>query len=179
MAYHTAAAFSPRPDRYTRAGSTAPLFAAASTALANSWTRRSIFELAGVAAVTTCQPRSRVQFRHSTASAPSSSAMAGDPFTAGWAVAGARPSRLMAQARTDFPDQFFDFIRFLERGHGKNVAIVLFQVRLQRFGKVRQFGRVLQVLLVLRFQDFFLLRLAVGHVNVGFFGRRWRPATTL
>src|SRR5471030_2023837 len=157
-----------------RAGSASPFFTAASTALTNSCTRRSIFGFAGPAGVNTFQPRSRVWFCHSAASAaasiPPSSAMAGGLTGAVCAAASGDKapelSRLMAQASADLFDQFFDAIGFLERGHGKDVAVVLFQVRLQFFREIRQLGRVLQILPVLRFQNLFLLRFAVGHAHV-------------
>src|SRR5437879_6005365 len=121
-----------------------------------------MFASADPAGVTTCHPRSRVQSRHGAASAPSSSAMAGGFFGAVWAAAGwaaasghckdksAQPSRLMPEARADSLDQFFDFIGFLEGGEGKNIAVVLLQVRLQLLREFRQFGRVFQILLVFR-----------------------------
>src|ERR1035437_4815438 len=91
----------------------------------------------------------------------------------GWACAasGQQRSRLIvAQARTNSFGQFLDVIGFLERRHGENVAIVLFQLDLQLFGQVRQLGGILEVLLMLGFEDFLFLRLAVGQDDVFLLG---------
>ena len=72
----------------------------------------------------------------------------------------------MVQARTNSFGEFLDIIRFLERCHGEDVAIVLFEVDLQLFGQVRQFGGILEVLLVLGLEDFVFLRLAIGKYDV-------------
>src|SRR6516164_8738962 len=117
----------------------------------------------------TCQPSSRVQFCHCTASAASTSAMAGLAVVAGDCVCAPSDqarSRLMVQARTNSFGEFLDIIRFLERCHGEDVAIVLFEVDLQLFGQVRQFGGVLEVLLMFRLEDLIFLRLAVGQDDV-------------
>jgi hypothetical protein len=71
----------------------------------------------------------------------------------------------VAQARTKSFGQFLDVIGLLERRHGENVAIVLFQLDLQLFGQVRQFGGILEVLLMFGFEDFLFLRLAESRVS--------------
>src|ERR1035441_7479473 len=147
---------------------------ALSTAAASARTRESMSGAPVPGGAITCQPGSRVQPRHWTASSASSSAMAGVLLWAagGWvcaacAASGQPRSRLIvAQARTNSFGQFLDVIGFLERRHGENVAIVLLQLHLQLFGQVRQFGGILQVLLVLGLEDFFFLRLAVGQNDV-------------
>src|ERR1035441_4159391 len=126
----------------------------------------------------TCQPGSRVQTRHWTASSASSSAMAGVLLWAagGWVCAACAPSGqprsrlIVAQARTNSFGQFLDVIGFLERRHGENVAIVLFQIDLQLFGEFRQIGGIFDILLVLGLEDFFFLRLAVGQDDVFLLG---------
>src|ERR1035441_10028108 len=118
----------------------------------------------------TCQPGARVQTRHRTASSASSSATAGVfvGVAVGWVGAVCAPSGqprsrlIVAQARTNSFGQFLDVIGFLERRHGENVAIVLFQIDLQLFGEFRQIGGIFDILLVLGLEDFFFLRLAVG-----------------
>ena len=70
------------------------------------------------------------------------------------------------QARTNSFGEFLDIIRFLEGCHGEDVAIVLFEVDLQLFGQVRQFGGILEVLLMFGLEDFVFLRLAVGQDDV-------------
>src|SRR5271157_3632692 len=108
---------------------------AASTAETSACTRTSILALESSAAgAITCQPRSFVQVRHCAASAPSTSAMAGGFTGVACAAAVPRASRLiMPQTRTDFFDQFLDFIGLLERGDGEDVAVVLFQLLFQLF----------------------------------------------
>src|SRR5271157_3731842 len=140
---------------------------AASTAEASACTRISILAFAlgrpsGPAGAITCQPRSFVQVRHCAASAPSTSTMAGDFAGAACAAAAPRASRLiMPQARTDFLDQLLDFIGLLERGDGKDVAVVPLQFLLQLFRQVGQLGCVLQVLLMLGFENLIALHLPV------------------
>src|ERR1019366_6087938 len=105
---------------------------ALSTAAASACTRESKSGAPVPGGTITCQPGSRVQTRHCTASSASSSAMAGVLLCAagGWVCAACAPngqlrSRLIvAQARTDSLGQFLDVIGFLERRHGENVAIV-------------------------------------------------------
>src|SRR6516225_3803938 len=99
----------------------------ASTLAASASTRRSIFLSGAPSAASTCQPSSRVQFCHWTASALSISAMAG-AFCCAKAV---QAHRLTAHTRANPLDQLFDVIRFLDGGHGDDVAIVLLQVEFQ------------------------------------------------
>src|SRR5450631_294512 len=150
---------------------------ALSTAAASARTRESMSGAAAPGGTITCQPGSRIQTRHCTASSASSSAMAGVLLCAagGWvgaagcATSGQHRSRLIvAQARTNSFGQFLDVIGFLERRHGDNVAIVFFQIDLQLFGEFRQIGGILDVLLMLGLEDFFFLRLAVGQDDVFF-----------
>src|SRR6266852_5088037 len=133
---------------YTRAGSTDPFCIAVSTAAASARTRESMSAAGAPAGAITCHPASRVQFCHCTASPASSSAIAG---TLVCASSGHQRIRLIvAQACTNSFSQFLDVIRLLERRHGENVAIVLFQVDLQLFGQLRELGRIFEVLLVFR-----------------------------
>src|ERR1019366_7382566 len=114
---------------------------ALSTAAASARTRESMSGAPVPGGTITCQPGSRVQTRHCTASSASSSAMAGVLLWAaggrvgaagGWVCAACAPngqlrSRLIvAQARTESLGQFLDVIGFLECRYGKTVAIVLF-----------------------------------------------------
>src|ERR1017187_8978613 len=163
---------------YTRAGSAEPLCIALSTAAASARRRESMSGAGTPAAAITCQPASRVQSCHCTVSLGSSSATAGVfVWAAGvfvWAAGGLfcpasgqpRSRLIVAQARTNSFGQFLDIICLLERRHGENVAIVVLQLHLQLFGQIRQFGGILQVLLVLGLEDFFFLRLAVGQKDV-------------
>src|ERR1017187_8962329 len=143
-----------------------------STAVANARTRESISAPGAPPGSITCQPGSRFQFCESS---ESSSATAG-VFTraaAGWgrAARGQQRNRLIVtQARANPPGQFFDVIRFLERRHGENVAIVLFQIDFQLFGQVRQLGGILEVLLKLGLEDLVFLRFAVGQDDVFLLG---------
>src|SRR4051794_39513020 len=142
-----------------RAGSTDPFCIAVSTAPAKARARASMSAPAAVDAVITCQPASRVQFCHWTVSAGSSSATAGDFICP---ASGQQRNRLIvAHPRTNSFRQFLDIIRFFDSRDGEDVAIVLFQVDLQLLGQIRQFGSILEVLLVLGLEDFVLLRLAV------------------
>src|ERR1035437_3302499 len=154
---------------------------AASTAETSACIRTSILALAASAAgAITCQPRSFVQVRHCAASAPSTSAMAGDFAGVACAAAAPRARRLiMPQARTDFLDQLLDFIGLLKRGNGKDVAVVLFQLLPQLFRQIGQLGCVLQVLFVLGLENLIALDLPVGQADVSFvfsWGWRARPA---
>src|ERR1017187_10203331 len=161
----------PRPGVSAGAGSAEPLCIALSTAAASARRRESMSGPGTPAAAITCQPASRVQFCHCRVSLGSSSATAG-VFV--WAAGGLfcpasgqpRSRLIVAQARTNSFGQFLDIICLLERRHGENVAIVLLQLHLQLFGQIRQFGGILQVLLVLGLEDFFFLRLAVGQNDV-------------
>src|ERR1039457_3843720 len=152
---------------YTRSGSTEPLWIALSTAAASACTRESMSGAGTPAAAIACQPASRVQFCHCARSPGSSSATAGVFVRVVCPASGQTSSRLIvAQARPNSFGQFLNVICFFERRHGENVAIVLLQLDLQLFGQVRQFGGILQVLLVLGLEDFFFLRLAVGQEDV-------------
>src|ERR1019366_9175950 len=147
---------------------------ALSTAAASARTRESMSGAPVPGGAITCQPGSRVQTRHWTASSASSSAMAGVLLWAagGWVCASCaassqpRSKLIVAQARTNSFGQFLDVIGFLERRHGENVAIVFFQIDFQLFGEFRQVGGILDVLLVLGLENFFFLRLAVGEGDV-------------
>src|ERR1019366_5986558 len=149
---------------------------ALSMAAASARTRESMSGAAVPGGAITCQPGSRVQTRHCTASSASSSATAGVlPWAAGDRVCAARApsvqprSRLIvAQARANSFGQFLDVIGFFERRHGDNVAIVFFQIDLELFGEFRQIGGILEVLLMLSLEDFFFLRLAFGQDDVFF-----------
>src|SRR5664280_980374 len=152
---------------YTRAGSAEPLCIALSTAAASARTRESMSAAGTPAAAITCQPASRVQFCHCGVSPGSSSATAGAFVCIGCPASGQPSSRLIvAQARPNSFGQFLDVICLLERRHGENVAIVLFQFDLQLFGQVRQLGGILEILLVLGLENFVFLRLAVGQNDV-------------
>src|ERR1035437_3301948 len=155
---------------------------APSTAAASARTRESISAPGAPLGAITCQPSSRVQFCHCAASFASSSATAGGfacaagGFTC--ASSGQQRSRLiMEQARTNSFGQFLDVIGSLERRHGENVAIVLFQLDLQLFGQVRQLGGILEVLLMLGLEDFFFLRLAAGQDDVSLLGGAAAPGS--
>src|ERR1019366_9082689 len=157
---------------------------ALSTAAASARTRESMSGAPVPGGAITCQPGSRVQTRHWTASSASSSAMAGVLLWAagGWvcaacAASGQPRSRLIvAQARTNSFGQFLDVIGFLERRHGENVAIVLFQLDLQLFGQFRQLGGILEVLPMFGLEDFLFLRLAIGQHDVFLLGGAAAPA---
>src|SRR5579871_1654906 len=149
---------------------------ASCTADASACTRGSMAVLAA-GAVITCHPRSFTKLCHCAASLESMSAMAGvlpvgAPGTAkvGGSCAKRRPHPrlIMAHARADLLDEFFDIIRFFQSGHGQDVAIVLLQVLLQLFGKLHQLRRVLQVLFLLGLQDFIALQLTVGQTHTVF-----------
>src|ERR1035438_2889244 len=131
---------------------------ALSTAATSARTRESMSGAGVPGGAITCQPGSRIQTRHCTASSASSSAMAGVLLCAagGWAgtagswvcaaraPSGQQRSRLIvAQARTNSFGQFLDVIDFFERRHGDNVAIVFFQIDLELFGEFRQVGGIL------------------------------------
>src|ERR1019366_8149011 len=149
---------------------------ALSTAAASARTRESMSGAGAPGGAITCQPGSRIQTRHCTASSASSSAMAGVLVCAAgsWVCAACAPSGqarsrlIVAQARTNSLGQFLDVIGFLERRHGENVAIVFFQVDFQLFGQFRQIGGILDILLMLSLEDLFFLRLAVGQDDVFF-----------
>src|ERR1035437_407719 len=172
----------PGPGRDTRAGSTEPLCIAASTEAASARTRESMSPPGADAGAITRQPSSRVQFCHCAMSPASSSATAGVFRWAavgsvcaagGWVCApsGQQRSRLIVkQARANSFGEFLDVIGFLERRHGENVAIVLFQLDLQLFGQVRQLGGILEILPMLGLEDFLFLRLAVGQDDVFLLG---------
>src|ERR1043165_303265 len=82
--------------------------------------------LLACAPVITRHPASLAHASHCAASAGSISAMAGD------CAAALDTSRLiMPQARTDLFDQFFDVIRFFQRGDGQYEPLVFLQVLLQ------------------------------------------------
>ena len=106
--------------------------------------------------------------------------MAGDFAEADCAPA-APPARrqITPQARTDFLDQFLNFIGLLERREGEHEAVVLFQIQLQLFRQVGQLSRILQVLFVLGLENLIALHPPVGQANVDFVfisGSRVRPA---
>src|ERR1035441_4653463 len=160
---------------------------ALSTAASSARTRESMSGAPVPGGAITCQPGSRVQTRHWTASSASSSAMAGVLLWAagGWVCAACAPSGqprsrlIVAQARTNSFGQFLDVIRFLERRHGENVAIVFFQIDYQLFGQCRQIGGILDILLMLSLEDLFFLRLAVGQDDVFFGAAPARAAAAL
>src|SRR5205823_5112793 len=112
-------------------------------------------------------PRSRVQFCHCTASALSTSAIAGD-FAGGCAAATPTSRLIMAQARANPFGQLFDIIGLLQGCHGEDEAVVLFQIDLELFGELRQIGGVLDVGLVLRLENLVALQLAVRQPRVLF-----------
>src|ERR1035441_6583303 len=149
---------------------------ALSTAAASARTRESMSGAPGPGGTITCQPGSRVQTRHCTASSASSSAMAGVLLWAagGWVCAACEPSvqprsrLIVAQARTNSLGEFLDVIGFLERRHGENVAIIFFQIDFQLFGQFRQIGSILDILPMFGLEDFFFLRFAVGQGDVFF-----------
>src|SRR5436190_19440548 len=114
---------------------------------------------AGVSGASTRHPRSRVQFCHCTASAPSTSAMAG---VLGGCASSTPPHRLMTQARANPFGQLLDIIGLLQGCHREHEPIVLFEVDLELFGELRQLGGVLDVGLMLGFEDLVALQLAVG-----------------
>src|ERR1019366_3259070 len=153
---------------------------APSTAAASARTRESIAAPGAPHGAITCQPSSRVQFCHCAASFASSSATAGVLLGAagGWvcAASGQRSRLIVAQARTNSFGQFLDVIGFLERRHGENVAIVLFQLDLQLFGQFRQLGGILEVLPMFGLEDFLFLRLAIGQHDVFLLGGAAAPA---
>src|SRR5450759_2587156 len=155
---------------------------AVSTEAASARTRESMSPPGAAAGAITCQPSSRVQFCHRTVSPASSSATAGVFRWAagGWvcAASGQQRSRLIVkQARANSFGEFLDVIGFLERRHGENVAIVLFQLDLQLFGQVRQLGGILEILPMLGLEDFLFLRLAVGQDDVFLLGAAATPAS--
>jgi hypothetical protein len=115
----------------------------------------------------TCQPTLFVQVCHCAASAASINAMAGVLV---WAGASAQASRLMPHTRTDLLDQFFDIIRFLDCAHGKHESIVLFEIGFEILRQFHQAGRVLEILLVFRFEDFVALRFAIGQFDIAILG---------
>src|SRR5438045_2825764 len=107
---------------------------------------------AGISTAMTRQPNSRVQFCHCAASAPSTSAIAGD--LAGDCASSALLKRLIvAQARANPLGQFLDIIGLLQGCDRENKAIVLFQIDLELFRKLRQLGGVFDIGGVLRLQD--------------------------
>src|SRR5580700_396819 len=61
------------------------------------------------------------------------------------------------QAGADTFGQFLNFFRLLEAGEREHVPIVLFQLLLQPLGQLDELGGILQVPLVVRLQDLFLL----------------------
>src|SRR5262252_5148546 len=172
----------------------------ASTVAASASTRRAIFLSGAPSAASTCQPSSRVQFCHWTASAASIRAIAGvgcgaaeegwgaaageawaaggaacaacgteaAPGTAAGCATAARASKLMAQAPANPLGQFFNVIRFLDRGHGDDIEVVLLQVEFQLLREIHQVGGVFEILLVLGLEDFVGLLLAAGQGDFPF-----------
>src|SRR5712671_1244158 len=99
-----------------------------------------------VSGAMTRHPRSRVQFCHCTASAPSTSAIAG---VFGGCASSTPPSRLMTQTRANPFGQLLDIIDLLQGCHREHEPIVLFQIDLELFGELRQFGGILDIGLML------------------------------
>jgi len=84
------------------------------------------------------------------------------------AESAAQASRLIVgQARTDFLNQFFNFVDLLQSGKGQHVGVVLFQGVLHVVGELNELRGVFQVLLVLLLQDGIALGFAVGKFGVG------------
>src|SRR5579863_2210860 len=59
-------------------------------------------------------------------------------------------------------------VEFFQETKRKNEAIALFEIQFERFGNFDQFTRILEVLLVIGFQDFVALQFAVGQSVVFF-----------
>src|SRR5215472_18777791 len=88
---------------------------------------------------------------------------------AGWAPAMALRRLIATQARANALGELFDVIGLLDSAHRDDVAIVLFEIDLELFGKLGKLSGVFQVGFVLGFEDFVALEFAVGQA---LFGRR-------
>src|SRR6266545_3093820 len=111
------------------------------------------------------QPRTVAIFCHSPVSPPRTMSSGAGACSAA--------SRLTAQTAANALRQLLNVFRLLQSRKGEYVPVVLLEFLLQRLGQIDQLRRISEGLLVLRLENLFLLRFAVGQLDIAV-GRGFR-----